>query len=110
MGPPLCIINDYIRINMLKLGHYFKVKDLLNIESHNLNEPIPSSLLEEVLLQFETKDPTYLKKVDEILVCYEKYVNTVCGEDRMSHAHKWDVYKSHLDKWLTLNCNYSLHY
>ena len=110
MGHPLCIINDYIRINILKLGHYCKVKDQFNIANHNLNEPIPRSLLEEDLLKFETIDPTYLKKVDETLVCYEEYVNTVCGEDRMSHAHKWDVYKSHLDKWVTLNCNYSLHY
>ncbi|KAK3225846.1 hypothetical protein Dsin_005708 [Dipteronia sinensis] len=61
MGHPLCIINDYIKINMLKLGYYCKVKDKLNIQHHSLNEPIPSSHLKEDLLKFKKTDPTYLK-------------------------------------------------
>lgn len=116
MGPPLRIINEFIQLNLIPERMLWKKKVY-----QWFNEPIPGHSLMSLLINLEPdnlslKDKTnFDKKVDEIVSCYEEYVNAVCGEvltpdGGMRHEEKWNEFSSLLDSWKRLDHNYSLHY
>lgn len=112
MGPPLQIINDFIHINLTRVKNR---KNFIDKQGENKGEgwydpnPFPDNYLRNLLTSQDlTKNNKLDEKIDEIVKCYEEYVNTVCGG--MSHNDKWREFKSHLDMWFKYQYNYSLHY
>lgn len=108
MGPPLKLINQFLLINL------FRTRELSN-EPYACpwdSDPIPGDYLRTHLISLEPEDLKSKSKwdqnLDDLVSCYEEYVNTVCGGKL--HAEKWNEFQSLLKSWENHEFNYSLHY
>lgn len=119
MGPPLRMINELIRMNLIQPTG--ELNDPYPMNSDRVNEPITGVSLRSILISMVPKDLSnnakskWYQKIDDTVSCYEEYVYTVCGEALptdagMRHAEKWNEFKSLLKSWESLGCNYSLHF
>lgn len=115
MGPPLKIINDFLKINLI--NPYYHTQDINNISPlyyHNNHDPMPSVYLTDLL---NSLSPTKEKKkwntkVSELIKCYNNYVDDVCGNqvidsEETSKKVKWNRFKTLLEN---RSHNYSVHY
>lgn len=102
MGDPLIIINEFILQNLYFEGCDNPWKTL----GINKAIPIPCESLREIMnsQKFDKiKDKNKLdKKIEEIVSCYDNYVNTVKG--------RYDDFEKELKSWESFKCNYCLHY
>lgn len=121
MGPPLRIINEFLRMNLIQPTTGELLNDPYPMNSDRVNEPITGVYLRSILISLVPKDLSvndkskWYKKIDDTVSCYEKYVDTVCGEALPTHAgrlhaEKWNEYHSLLKSWESLGCNYSVHF
>jgi DNA-directed RNA polymerase len=103
MGPPLQLINEFLFINLIQLSNEPYPFPLYS-------DPIPGDYLRTHLISLEPKDlkKKWVNKIDDLVSCYEEYVNTVCGGKL--HAEKWNEFQSLLKSWESLEFNYSVHY
>lgn len=83
--------------------------------------PIPGDSLRTLFLSLEPTDlrlknkSIWLKKIEDTVICYEEYVNTVCGDAHhpdggKRHEEKWNEFRSLLNSWGNQRYNFSLHY
>lgn len=113
MGPPLEILNNFIQknLNQLKRDHSMNAIAPGHMTGKSLRSILKSLAPPEEDVS-NTENEKWSKKIDDIVSCYEKYVNTVCGEamDEMHHIEKWNEFQFLLQSWRNLGFNYSLHY
>jgi len=117
MGPPLQIINDFIKKNLIL--PYFHTPDINNVSPlyyHNNNDPMPSDYLTDFLNSLSpTKDKKkWHTKVSDFIKCYNNYVDAVCGNQNQvidseepSNEVKWNRFKQLIEN---RSHNYSVHY
>ncbi|XP_031502610.1 probable DNA-directed RNA polymerase [Nymphaea colorata] len=119
MGPPLKIINEFIRINLIT--SYIRDSHNSSPLYYNHNYPMPSDYLIEILNSLlpdnsSTKDKIkWKKKVSEFVQYYNNYVDAVCSNQVIDSEdlspfliqEKWNQFKKLLEN---RSHNYSVHY
>lgn len=117
MGHPLQIINEFLRIHLIL--PYSNIQDIENISllyNHNNNDPMPSDLLTSFLNALSptpTKEKKkWCQKVSDLILCYNNYVDAVCGnqvldDEELDNEVKWKKFKELIEN---RSQNYSVHY
>jgi len=103
MGHPLRIINDLIIMNLIL--PYNPSTDI----HLNYRDPIPYANLQDFLnnISPNIEKKKWQKKISDFMICYQNYVDAVCGNQVIDPEEKWNKFRQLLEN---RSHNYSVHY
>lgn len=113
MGPPLKIINDLIRINLIQPNYANRgIHIPLAFQYYYNSNPMPSDSFTDYLnslypLSSMKDKKKWDKKVSDFVKYYNNYVDAVCGNPNDAEQEKWNQFKKLLEN---RSHNYSVHY